>query len=612
MSNPTMHILAKTVWAFVTVGQPDAQFFTALARVAERHLSDFNTQDLGNTAWVFAMVGQSDAQLFTALARVAERCMSDVSTQNISNTACAQVAKAFDLPPETDNDYQYDYQYDYYYDNDNDGEQDYDGRSLGVKLEQTLREGGRNADKSRAKGKADKGGRSLGNEDQGGRTARNADKGGRAARNANKGSKVVGNVGKGGRVVGNTDKGRRAAGKAEKKRRARRDEGKRQRQRKRQRKSLLCRLGLLCRQRKRQRKRQRQRQRQRLFVFFACFVGLALACLFQFGSRSKKQDLPERLPMIDGSWQWLRYANDHEHRQMRQQDSAKLQEAFSKGGYDAHVEGKDIKVEFESLQKMINGTTFRSVSAGLPRLGEPLNKGKHHDGNPIDLAVQLTLQGHRVVTVNAASGYHVGGGFTTGGRHALEEAFCSQSTLYKSLTAIPSPNKPYIPADGCLLSPEVEIFRRGSDQGYQLYLKPTKIAGVVSVAMYNRNPRVRDAPMDAPDSQAEYEEGIRKKFVALFHAAASVKADVLIIPDIGCGVFQNDPTVVGRIAGEVLKKYHGHFTCVHFTGKEAFYKAAMSAMTQISPAVVSIQVSWRSWLKIWMKLSGCLRNSPGN
>ena len=39
--------------------------------------------------------------------------------------------------------------------------------------------------------------------------------------------------------------------------------------------------------------------------------------------------------------------------------------------------------------------------------------------------MQEALHGKRVVAVNAASAYHAGGGFQTGGRHALEEAMCA-------------------------------------------------------------------------------------------------------------------------------------------------------------------------------------------
>jgi len=85
--------------------------------------------------------------------------------------------------------------------------------------------------------------------------------------------------------------------------------------------------------------------------------------------------------------------------------------------------------------------------------------------------------------------------------------------------------------------------------------------------------------VDAPTSESAYEEGVRKKFTAMVHAAAFSKADALIIPDVGCGVFGNDPTIVGRIAGQVLRGYSGYFRHVLFTGKQAFFEAAASGLT---------------------------------
>ena len=57
----TLQELANTAWAFATVGQSDAQLFTALAREAERRVVDFNPQELANTAWAFATLSQVDA-----------------------------------------------------------------------------------------------------------------------------------------------------------------------------------------------------------------------------------------------------------------------------------------------------------------------------------------------------------------------------------------------------------------------------------------------------------------------------------------------------------------------------------------------------------------------
>ena len=62
-----------TLLHLATLGQPDAQLFSALAREAERRVGNFNPQDLADAAWAFATLGQPDAQLCTALAREALR-----------------------------------------------------------------------------------------------------------------------------------------------------------------------------------------------------------------------------------------------------------------------------------------------------------------------------------------------------------------------------------------------------------------------------------------------------------------------------------------------------------------------------------------------------------
>jgi len=134
---------------------------------------------------------------------------------------------------------------------------------------------------------------------------------------------------------------------------------------------------------------------------------------------------------------------------------------------------------------------------------------------------------------------------------------------------------PYVPEDGVILSPAVEFFRGGSADGYPIRLAPVKVAAVLSVAMYNCNSSGRDAP---PSDQAAYEVGVARKFKALIHAAIITGADVLIVPDIGCGVFGNDAATVGRIAGTAMQAHVGYFGKVVFTGKREFYDAVMTSL----------------------------------
>ena len=57
--------------------------------VAEWRVGSFNTQALAITAWAFAQASRLDTKLFSVLARVAERCVASFITQDLANTARA-------------------------------------------------------------------------------------------------------------------------------------------------------------------------------------------------------------------------------------------------------------------------------------------------------------------------------------------------------------------------------------------------------------------------------------------------------------------------------------------------------------------------------------------
>jgi uncharacterized protein (TIGR02452 family) len=326
--------------------------------------------------------------------------------------------------------------------------------------------------------------------------------------------------------------------------------------------------------------------------------------------------LPAQLPEQKGSWQWIRFSNGPEDRRLRMESYELLNEAFVKGGYTMRCGGKETTVRFSSLDKLVAGTEVINYS-DIPKSPAESNADQsayqkemekfmrrkdlkdpsdlEYGGHPIEKAAELTLQGSKVVVVSAASAYHAGGGFTSGGRHALEEALCSQTTLYHSLKRIAAEAeaKPYkgpsvwhegrqlhahIPVDGAILSPHVEFFRRGTDVGYPCHPQTTVIAGVVSIAMFNKNRKVKDAPCDAPARQEDYQAGVRRKFEVMLAAAARMGADAIIVPDVGCGVFENDPTEIGALAGQAFEKYGGYFKRVLFTGKHEFFAAASQVL----------------------------------
>jgi len=228
-----------------------------------------------------------------------------------------------------------------------------------------------------------------------------------------------------------------------------------------------------------------------------------------------------------------------------------------------------------------------------------------------DVAVDRTMyQQRRVAAVNAASAYNCGGGFLSGGRHALEEAMCIQSSLFTSLEkakrevealnivlpawAEPKKDKRYgsnfqmhVPEDGAILSPKVEVFRGGTNDGYPFEDQPVLLEAVVSIAMPNCNERMKDSPVDK-HPEAYREQLLRKWRAALTAAAEYTRADTLVVPDAGCGVFRNEPDMVGEALGTLLATdFKGRFkeVVIAFPGTPAgdqFANAVQGRMSDVA------------------------------
>ena len=110
----------------------------------------------------------------------------------------------------------------------------------------------------------------------------------------------------------------------------------------------------------------------------------------------------------------------------------------------------------------------------------------------------------------------------------------------------------YLPEDSVVISPTVEVFRDGYRNGYAFLREACVLCGIISVAMYNRNPKMKDCPVDAPSDAKAYQDGIKRRLRAVVLGAAETGAELLVCPDIGCGVYGNHPGVVGAQLGLVL------------------------------------------------------------
>ena len=251
---------------------------------------------------------------------------------------------------------------------------------------------------------------------------------------------------------------------------------------------------------------------------------------------------------------WIRKKNAEDDREARRQGCSATAAACKGRGYQLpdrtvalslDLETSVIESDMADLAPALEATSFSSWITA--------NKETVVQGAERALQDGFT----KVAVVNAASAYQCGGGFTTGGRHALEEALCTSSTLRVSLqeilASVENPeSEGYIPKNGVILSKGVEFFRGPTGEGYPFLDEPW-VTDVISVAMPNLNPRVRDSPVDHFESTTEYENAILAKWRAVMLAADQAKVEALCICDAGCGVFHNDAWTVGRLLGMTLR-----------------------------------------------------------
>jgi len=307
------------------------------------------------------------------------------------------------------------------------------------------------------------------------------------------------------------------------------------------------------------------------------------------------------VPLRFGGYDWIRQKNGPTDRLERLSAMLLTQRATCSGGYRLPAGNQSIQLD---LQEMCKGTQVLRAPEKLKRKVNDASLKTlvtwDETATVMEAAIKASQRSARVVAVNAASAFHVGGGVLTGGRHALEETWCTISTLLHALQEVQWKEAfarqsigdshslsaagravahmhygpMHVPVDGCIVSPDVVIFRETSAKGYAFKESETKLAGVCSVAMFNMNARVSDSPVDAPRDFEKYCNDVKQKFRAVVSGAVELKAEVLVCPDVGCGVFENDPHILGSLLGEVLCEQPGVVGQIVLTGKAAFASAA--------------------------------------
>jgi uncharacterized protein (TIGR02452 family) len=175
---------------------------------------------------------------------------------------------------------------------------------------------------------------------------------------------------------------------------------------------------------------------------------------------------------------------------------------------------------------------------------------------------RLSGSGDHVACLNFASAKNPGGGFLNGAL-AQEEALAAASGLYPCLLQAPEyyernrGNRSTLYLDIAIYSPRVPFIR--DDEG-NLLEKPA-FASVITAPAPNAGAIVQNEPANLQ----KVEPTLRRRAELVLAIAANENVHRLILGAWGCGVFRNDPKMVAKVFGELLREaFQGVFEEVVF------------------------------------------------
>ena len=291
------------------------------------------------------------------------------------------------------------------------------------------------------------------------------------------------------------------------------------------------------------------------------------------------------LPRINGSFEWIQSQSvQPEARRLRLEAAMWTSAACQLEAYyfDGNMKPLCVADLIQNTQLLQNVQTFRGVGEAWESHGLP-SRFSFHSKPFTKVLMELALNADQSISILlGADAFQVGGNFTKGGVVGVEEALCIQSTLQMSLRraatlaerqGISDTSDSYIPEGGVILSPKIQFFRAGPEEGFRFLEEPFDVAAVVTVAMPN-------------SQQKEYRRTMEERIAASFEVAAG-NSSILVITELGHGMAQHNPKKVGDIiASMLLSRFQVAFSEVHFIGGETFLSACRVCAQSPDPAVL--------------------------
>lgn len=171
----------------------------------------------------------------------------------------------------------------------------------------------------------------------------------------------------------------------------------------------------------------------------------------------------------------------------------------------------------------------------------------------IDEACTLKLEGKNPALHNM-SAWEVAGGGVELGCPAQEEECFRRSNYFKTFT------QKYHPFNilDTLLSKDVEYYRKGFNDKYELMEVPVKVDMIASPAVCNPERNSKYFLNEQDVKLMEY------KIHMLVQVAIRNNNDILVLSAWGCGAFGCPPYHMGNIFKKVLSQYNGVFEKIVF------------------------------------------------
>jgi len=174
-------------------------------------------------------------------------------------------------------------------------------------------------------------------------------------------------------------------------------------------------------------------------------------------------------------------------------------------------------------------------------------------------------QFHKIGVLNFASAKNPGGGFINGAQ-AQEESLARSSALYKSLLKCPEyydyhrSHKSLLYSDRIIYSPNCPVFRK--DDG-TLLETPYHVDFITSPA-----PNAGAIWRNQPQNRTRISDVLYSRGAKVLSLAVEQGCDAIVLGAWGCGVFQNEPSMVAQMFANFLLpkgQFWGQFKIVLFS-----------------------------------------------